>query len=82
MTEASDHSAAFSHGSRSRSMSWRLEDGHAADTMQSLASQKLAEYSDGWLSLHFHLIHLLAAEKDMHTGGTVKKCSLHAWPIQ
>ncbi|KAM3399717.1 hypothetical protein ACQJBY_004879 [Aegilops geniculata] len=32
MTEASDHSAAFSHGSRSRSMSWRLEDGHA-DTM-------------------------------------------------
>ncbi|KAE8769883.1 E3 ubiquitin-protein ligase RING1-like [Hordeum vulgare] len=33
MTEASDHSAAFSHGSRSRSMSWRLEDGHAADTM-------------------------------------------------
>lgn len=32
LNEASDHSAAFSHGSRSRSMSWRLEDGHA-DTM-------------------------------------------------
>ncbi|EES17560.1 probable E3 ubiquitin-protein ligase RHC2A [Sorghum bicolor] len=32
--DASDHSAAFSRGgSRSRSTSWRLEDGHAADAM-------------------------------------------------
>ena len=32
--DASDHSAAFSHGSRSRSTSWRLEDGHADAMVQ------------------------------------------------
>ncbi|XP_066363190.1 E3 ubiquitin-protein ligase RDUF2-like [Miscanthus floridulus] len=32
--DASDHSAAFSHGSRSRSTSWRLDDGHADAMVQ------------------------------------------------
>jgi E3 ubiquitin-protein ligase RNF115/126 len=32
--EVSDHSAVFSQGSRSRSMSWRLEDGHADAMLQ------------------------------------------------
>ncbi|CAD6334922.1 unnamed protein product [Miscanthus lutarioriparius] len=32
--DASDHSAAFSHGSRSQSTSWRLEDGHADAMVQ------------------------------------------------
>ncbi|XP_047095906.1 E3 ubiquitin-protein ligase RDUF2-like [Lolium rigidum] len=34
MNEGSDHSAVFSQGSRSRSMSWRLEDGHADAMVQ------------------------------------------------
>ncbi|KAM0877068.1 hypothetical protein ACQ4PT_035722 [Festuca glaucescens] len=34
MNEGSDHSAVFSQGSRSRSMSWRLEDGHADAMLQ------------------------------------------------
>ncbi|CAM0958463.1 unnamed protein product [Alopecurus aequalis] len=34
MNEMSDHSAVFSQGSRSRSMSWRLEDGHADAMVQ------------------------------------------------
>uniref|UniRef100_A0ACD5W3G8 Uncharacterized protein n=1 Tax=Avena sativa TaxID=4498 RepID=A0ACD5W3G8_AVESA len=34
MNDVSDHSAVFSQGSRSRSMSWRLEDGHADAMVQ------------------------------------------------
>ncbi|KAG8084590.1 hypothetical protein GUJ93_ZPchr0010g7817 [Zizania palustris] len=34
LSEASDRSAVFNHGSRSRSMSWRLEDGHADAMVQ------------------------------------------------
>ncbi|XP_006654903.2 E3 ubiquitin-protein ligase RDUF2-like [Oryza brachyantha] len=34
LNEASDRSATFSHGSRSRSTSWRLEDGHADAMVQ------------------------------------------------